>query len=136
MRELRPGAKRSQGRDQHRAFYAAYIVSPKWFRSRERWALEEQARLSPEPIRCRGGCGQGWVLGRDDLHHCDYDRLGEETHEDLWAMCRTCHTTLHRLIESTRSWRRLPKRQANQYAIAILEGRGHRPPVSDLAKYL
>ncbi|WP_053353948.1 hypothetical protein [Leucobacter musarum] len=136
MRELRRGAKHSQGRDQHRAFYAQYIVSPAWFRRRERWAAEEAARIAPAPIQCRGGCGHQWQAGRDDLHHCSYRRLGDEAHDDLWAMCRTCHTALHRMIESTRSWRRLPRRQANQLAIAVLAGRGRRPPVSDLTKYL
>lgn len=133
MRELSPWARKSQGRDRHRAFYARYIVSAAWFRRRDEWAVAEAARVAPSPVLCRGGCGTVWNVTRDDLHHLDYSRLGNEAHEDLWAMCRSCHNALHRLIESTKSWRRLPKRQANMQGIAVLAARtGTKPtPVNE-----
>ena len=133
MRELSPWARKSRGRDAHRARYATYMASPAWFRRRDEWAREEAARLAPAPIRCRGGCGREWSPERDDLHHCDYDRLGDETHEDLWGMCRTCHTQLHDLLDSSKSWRKLPRRTANLHAIAILQSRTTAAPVSRVA---
>lgn len=123
MRELGRWARKSQGRDRHRAFYARYIESAAWFRRREVWAEAEAERISPAPILCRGGCGTLWRVSVDDLHHCDYARLGNEAHEDLWAMCRSCHTALHQVLESSRSWRKLPKRQANFQAVAVLAAR-------------
>lgn len=136
MRELSPWARKSQGRSTHRAFYAGYITSAAWYRRREQWAKDEEARIAPAQIMCRGGCGKPWRVDRDDLHHCDYRSLGDEAHEDLWAMCRTCHTQLHDLLESSRSWRRLPKRQANRQAIAIVAERYWVPTTRSLADYL
>lgn len=121
MRELSPWAKKSQGRDRHRAFYARYITSPEWYRRRDEWAETESARIEPAPLRCLGGCGELWSVRRGDLHHCTYDRLGHESHEDLWQLCRTCHTELHRLLDSTKSWRKLDAMVANRLALATIQ---------------
>lgn len=120
MRELSPWAIRSGRRDAWRAFYASYITSPKWFHRREAWAREEAAQRGSDVIVCAGGCGAEWTVRRGDLHHRSYDRLGEEAHEDLWPMCRPCHTRLHDIIDSTRSWRRLPRELANDRALAVV----------------
>lgn len=136
MREQNAWAQKSRGRDAHREFYAGYITSAQWFRKREQWAACEAARLSPAPIQCRGNCGTVWSLRSGDLHHITYDRLGEEAHEDLWPMCRSCHTMIHDLMESSRSWRRLPKRQANLQAIAFLSNRTNHAPARTLTDYL
>lgn len=120
MRELSPWAIRSGRRDAWRAFYEGYMKSPEWFRRREAWAREECARLRSDTLWCAGGCGTEWTVRRGDLHHNTYVRLGDEAHEDLWALCRGCHDRLHELIESSRSWRRLPRELANHHALAVV----------------
>jgi 5-methylcytosine-specific restriction endonuclease McrA len=139
MRELSPWATRSQRRDAHRARYAAYITSPEWYQRRESWALEE-VRRSTELIRCVG-CRKRWNLHRDDLHHLSYERLGNEAHEDLWPMCRTCHNRLHDLIESTKSWRKLSRRLANQRGLEVVQqirdvAAPHRSAAESMRDYL
>lgn len=121
MRELKPNAKRSKGRDAHRAKYAAYIVSSEWFRRREVWAETERARLGCEQLHCTG-CKQAWTLNRGHLHHITYDRLEHEAHDDLWAVCGECHDRLHELMDSTKSWRKLPSTLANEFALSALRG--------------
>lgn len=107
MRELEPWAQRSNGREAHRAFYAAYIHSSAWFQRRTRWVEDErELLLEGQQIACVG-CSKEWALKRDDLHHVSYERLGNEAHEDLWPMCRSCHSWIHELLRSSRSWRRL-----------------------------
>ena len=128
MRELRPGQIRSRGRDEHRERYAAYMRSPAWFRRRNRWVEEESARVAPSPVFCHGGCGRQWAVSRDDLHHCSYDRLGDEQHADLWAMCRSCHDQIHALMDSAKSWRKLPLRLRNEQALAVIRDRAAAPP--------
>ncbi len=34
-----------------------------------------------------------------DLHHVDYQRLGEERDEDLRSLCRSCHGGVHLLAD-------------------------------------
>lgn len=121
VRELSPWATRSGGRQVRRDWYAAYITSAEWYRRRVRW-VEEETQLIPAGagIDCLG-CLKPWVLARDDLHHVDYARLGAEAHEDLWPLCRNCHTALHELMRSTSTWRKLPRRIANTVALAYLQ---------------
>lgn len=139
MRELRPEQRRSVGRELHRQRYATYMASPEWRSRRERWHSDELDLTAATAVNCRG-CGRDWELTRDDLHHVDYSRLGDELHEDLWALCRSCHDRLHELIESSRSWRRLPRRLANEQALPHLqqELRNLEPgsEVSNLRDYL
>lgn len=122
MRELNPWAVRSRGRELHRAKYAAYIQSEQWFARREAWAAAEVDKNPSVDLTCLG-CGNAWSLGRDDLHHIDYTRLGHESDSDLWPLCRSCHDHIHLLLDSTRSWRRLNMRQANFLALQILQSR-------------
>lgn len=136
MRKLSPWAIRSRGRDQHRERYATYMSSAAWFSRRDTWAEQEAAQVGgADKILCTGGCGQHWEVRKDDLHHCTYDRLGNEAHEDLWPMCRDCHTRLHDLMVSTRSWRKLPKQQANAQALQVVRA-SHNPvePRSNVSK--
>lgn len=143
MRELRPEQQRSLGREQHRQRYAAYMVSPAWFARREKWYTEEKQRIGLPHVPCRG-CGSIWTLKKGDLHHIDYARLGNEAHDDLWAMCKNCHKGLHQLIESSKSWRNLPRRYANQWALPVFQRqlRGETPEetqataVASLHEYL
>lgn len=143
MRDLRPEQRRSLGRELHRERYAAYMASAGWRARRVRWHAEELTRTAATAVHCRG-CGRLWSLDRDDLHHVDYVRLGDEAHEDLWPMCRSCHNCLHALIESSKSWRLLTRRQANTLALPALrralEGEPaetiHAAAVTNLREYL
>lgn len=129
MRELNPWARRSNGREAHRQRYAAYMRSTAWFKRRERWSDDAAGLLSEGSggIACLG-CRQGWKVERDDLHHLTYARLGNEAHADLWPLCRTCHTRIHSLLTSTRSWRRLTRLQANFLALEHVQNeRTERP---------
>lgn len=125
VRELSPWAKRSTGRQQHREMYAAYITSAQWWQRRHRWVEEQRTRMPADhSITCLG-CHRLWRLGRDDLHHITYERLGAEAHEDLWPMCRQCHTDVHDVLDSTKSWRRLPRAQANRLALSCVMDSNH-----------
>ena len=115
MRDLNPFATRSLGREKHRAAYAAYMRSEAWF-IRRRWWFEALSDAGRKSVECLG-CGKNWLLGRDDVHHIDYTRLGHEEVDDLWPLCRSCHTLLHQVMESSKSWRKIPRRQANALAI-------------------
>lgn len=116
MREVRPGSRLSQGRLKRREFYAEYIVSAQWYQRRVRWAEDETKIMGSTTILCRG-CERAWALRAGDLHHVSYDRLGDEDHADLWALCRVCHTRLHEILESTKGWRKLERRHANALAL-------------------
>lgn len=122
MRDQSPFARRSLGREEHRAVYDSYITGAKWHARRHSWAANMEALLiSPATLTCRG-CGGIWRVSRDDLHHCDYDRLGEEADDDLWSMCRTCHGRLHHLLDSFSGYKRMGRRQANVLALRALRG--------------
>lgn len=127
MRELKPGARRTKARLQRRQEYADYMQSRAWFERRARWYDQELRRRGVTELECFGGCGEVWTL-RDDLHHVSYDRLGEEAHGDLWALCKPCHHRLHDLFER-RSWRNISRTVANLRALSILRAehssRGH-----------
>jgi 5-methylcytosine-specific restriction endonuclease McrA len=118
-REPSAGRHKMVGQDVRRDFYDHYITSDRWRARREAWAAWQRERLSGEPIRCYS-CREVWALERDDLHHCDYDRLGAEANEDLWPLCRPCHENLHQLLRLFPSYRRMPRRQANTLALGAL----------------
>lgn len=84
--------------------YAAWLASPQWRRRRSAWAREERRRHGG--IVC-AVCGRPWSESSGDLHHLDYSRIGGERHEDLMAMCRRCHESVHRAIDASRVWQRL-----------------------------
>lgn len=118
MRELKPGQIVSARRDSHRAFYKKYISSSAWFSRRVEWAeTEKQARGE---LICYG-CGSEWKVSRDDLHHASYARLGDEQHDDLWPLCRTCHDMLHQRMESSYTLRRMDREQAGRIALQMVQ---------------
>jgi 5-methylcytosine-specific restriction endonuclease McrA len=122
VRDPRPGLAWSAHRTAVRAGYGGYMGSPEWFRRRE-WWLEEYraARSGQEPV-C-AACGAPWTLRDGDLHHRSYARLGEEGWRDLTPLCRACHDAVHVLLESSPSWRRLPRDQATDLIVAKLTRR-------------
>lgn len=67
--------------------YAAYMRSPKWRETRERY------RRSKLPQNCQG-CGKRRQAGHH-LHHRTYVRLGHERLTDLIPLCPTCHKKVH-----------------------------------------
>lgn len=96
------------------------MASPAWYARRERWA--EETLAAGHELRCQG-CTRAWSLDTGDLHHCDYSRLGQEAHRDLWPLCRACHTRLHTLMDSSKTWRKLPYRQRNNLALDSIRNR-------------
>jgi 5-methylcytosine-specific restriction endonuclease McrA len=99
MRRVRAHAVVGKSRVRHRGRYAAYMESGKWHRRRRDWEAHEEF-VTGAPVRC-AVCGTAdW----SDLHHLTYDRLGDERHEDLVALCRECHEELHRAYDAGR-WR-------------------------------
>ena len=118
VREPRPGLVWSTRRIRRRLAYGDYMASPEWFALREMWARDWAARYDAEP--CCLICGAAWTLGHGDVHNRSYVRLGHEGRHDLIPLCRTCHDTLHRVLESNRSWRRLDRAQATDLIVAIL----------------
>jgi len=118
MRDPRPGLIWSTGRLARRAVYCDYMSSPRWFALRERWVRDWMTRHGVEP--CCLICCAPWLLGRDDLHHRTYARLGHERCRDLIPLCRPCHGALHRVLESDRSWRRLDRAQATDLIVKAL----------------
>lgn len=100
------------------------MKSAAWFRRRSLWVEEELELIAPaRQVTCLG-CGSAWALSRDDLHHVSYARLGDEAHEDLWPMCRVCHSRLHEIMRSSKSWRKMPASRANHFALALLQEAG------------
>lgn len=117
MRDPRPGLPWSGARVAERQRYGTYMASPAWFRRREAW-LEAWTTAHGEPT-CRV-CGAPWTLRSGDLHHRTYARLGEERWTDLIPLCRTCHTELHRLLQGSPGWRRMPREQGTDALVAVL----------------
>ena len=126
VRDPRPGLIWSVRRVRRRAAYCDYMASPAWFALRERWARDWTARRGVEP--CCVICGAVWTLKRGDLHHRSYARLGHELGHDLIPLCRACHGTLHRAIESNPAWRRLDRAQATDLIVMALRRKllGHK----------
>ena len=118
MRDPRPQIVWSKRRVCRRVAYAAWMASDNWLVLRRQWHGTWISRYG-EPPAC-AVCDEPWTLRRDDLHHRSYDRLGHEQFGDLVPLCRTCHTRLHQLIESSSAWQRLGRPRATDTAIVIL----------------
>jgi hypothetical protein len=73
--------------------YQEYLASDHWRNLRKRY------NDSDLPQRCV--CGRF----RDELHHCTYERLGEEFLTDLVPLCWRCHDKLHLLLKTNPSYR-------------------------------
>jgi len=79
-----------------------------WLEEQDKWSTPNQPDNPRPPIpeatrkavmqRCRGvceGCSIDYPL---ELHHRHYNSQGKEDPEDLWALCRECHESMHRDI--------------------------------------
>jgi hypothetical protein len=122
VREPRAGLIWSTRRIRRRLAYGDYMASPEWFALREMWAKDWATRYGAEP--CCVICGAAWSLRHGDVHHRSYVRLGHEGRHDLLPFCRTCHNTLHQVLESNRSWRCLDRAQATDLIVAMLRRQG------------
>ncbi len=106
MRKPRPGVLWTPTRVARRATYETYMSSPDWWATR-RWWKEMYEREHGCPPTC-AACGGKW----SDLHHRTYARLGHEAHNDLVAVCRPCHTEVHRRLEYGRLYKAMGRSRA------------------------
>ena len=91
--------------------YKAYMKSDKW----RRIAAE---RMKIDGYQCQGcGC-RGTAANPLEVHHLSYRNLYREEltiYEDLVTVCRSCHKTLHKILEritsksGRRGWRDSPR---------------------------
>lgn len=100
----RPRPLRTAQRVTAAARYSQWMGSPAWWARRRRWVAEETDRCGA--ITC-ALCGRPWDAEHGDLHHLSYARLGVERHDELIAMCRSCHELLHRVIDASPAWQAL-----------------------------
>jgi hypothetical protein len=66
--------------------YREYMCSPEWMSLRDK-VLKERGH------RCEF-CGS--AMGRLEIHHVTYVRIGQELMDDLRVLCRFCHAKEHR----------------------------------------
>ena len=95
MRRVRAHAVVGQKRARRRSQYASYMASAAWRIRRENW-IAHQEYVTGQPVCCEVCGEEDW----DDLHHLTYDRMGEERHEDLVALCRPHHEGMHRAYDA------------------------------------
>lgn len=118
MRDPRPGLAWSRRRVRRRGAYASWMASDEWLARRRAWRERWVGAHGAEP-RC-AACGGPWSLRDGDLHHRSYDRLGAEADCDLVPLDRACHDRLHRILESSPTWRRLSREHATDVIVARL----------------
>ena len=91
--------------------YRAYLQSDKW----RRIAAE---RMRIDNYTCQGCGSRGTAANVLEIHHLSYKHLYFEEnwiYEDLVCLCRSCHLTLHRILErqtnaqGRRGWRDNPR---------------------------
>lgn len=88
------------------ATYAAYLRSEHWLSFRAEWH-----RINPDAVcEC---CGAKKV----HLHHHTYERLGNESMDDITPLCGDCHLDLHKLLKKARR-----SVHATQWAIMRMKG--------------
>lgn len=121
MREPRQGIAWSRARVARRQRYRELMASAAWRRRRAAWYASHITATGERPS-CTV-CRRPWRLGVDDLHHRSYDRLGAERDADLVPLCRSCHDTVHEVIESSPAWRQMSREQATDVVIARLHRR-------------
>ncbi len=86
-------------------YRSGYLRSVPWFRRRDQWFTEQEARTYE--LRCVV-CGRAATRRQLELHHLDYTRVTlvgarwicGEIHEDLCAMHPACHGLVHRVLDS------------------------------------
>lgn len=116
MKGISPALRGPAGRRR----YKAYMNSPAWWRRRQTWWDTETRRLGEAPS-C-AGCRTKFTLATADLHHHTYERLGAERHQDLVALCRSCHEFVHEVI-GFKSMRRVSRTAATITAVRALRAR-------------
>lgn len=124
MRPPRAGSAWSRGRVSRRLAYSHYMASPAWCARRQAWRAEQVARTGAEPV-CEV-CSAPWTLRSGDLHHRNYRHLGAEGHDELVALCRSCHESLHAIWDASPAWRALGRAQATAGIVAGLRRRHRR----------
>ena len=73
------------------AGYAAYLNSPHWRKPRQDFLAS---------TRYAGRCTQCGTADNLDVHHINYERLGQELPCDLASLCRGCHSRMHKPYDS------------------------------------
>jgi 5-methylcytosine-specific restriction endonuclease McrA len=117
MRPVHEQARMTRERVTERDRYTAYLASDAWIERRTQWLAFACATTGP--VRCPA-CGRVLSDADADLHHRTYERLGQEQHEDLVALCRVCHDLLHRTINGSPNWRKTARPVATDQIIAAL----------------
>jgi hypothetical protein len=113
----------SRRRAARRREYAAYLASPQWQARRRAWLRRYRASHGTDPACVV--CGKPWTLD-DDLHHASYTNLGHEHDDDLIPVDRGCHEALHRILDTSRAWRAMPRTAATTGIIALIRQRSAR----------
>jgi hypothetical protein len=102
--------------------YDGYIGSDAWLRRRRRWLAIER-RAHGGRIYCAiCGCVWGTKTSGGELHHLTYDRLGDERHEDLVALCAADHRAVERLFVLG-AYRGVPRELAMRSVVAALRAK-------------
>lgn len=76
--------------DERRLRKLAHVSYPSYLRT-EHWRRVRVKTLTHQGHRC-ASCGTGGPL---DVHHDTYQRVGRERPDDVRALCRPCHSSLH-----------------------------------------
>lgn len=85
--EPKPTVEARDVRRHYRAMpYEEYLQTPHWKRLREE-------KLRNVGYRCQLCGRRARIL---EVHHCTYERLGQELDTDLTVLCRACHSTFHK----------------------------------------
>lgn len=64
--------------------YSDYMKSPEWSERKKKYFLNHERK-------CRACYSKSYI----EVHHKTYARLGQERDQDLVALCRRCHRSLH-----------------------------------------
>lgn len=118
MREPRRGLPWSTSRIKRRFEYSKWMESQSWLDARKLW-FSAWVDLEGRDPYCLA-CGGNWTLQHGDLHHRSYERLGHERFDDLMPLCRSCHDKVHKILESSPSWRKLNRGQASDLIVGKL----------------
>jgi 5-methylcytosine-specific restriction endonuclease McrA len=68
--------------------YPSYLKSKIWQKRRAKFWRQHRRECF--------ACG---AVGRIDIHHATYERIGRELDGDLVALCRWCHEEIHQLYK-------------------------------------
>lgn len=86
--------------DQDRATYSEYLKSDYW-KNKRRQVLQ----------RDNYSCNECGVKSNLQVHHLDYDTIGDEDLEDLITLCRKCHHNLHEIINRKKQEQRQAQKE-------------------------